>query len=161
MKGFLMKLLNKSISILIILAFAGISVSCAGSSSSGSGDAKLSFAETRFEVRIPSVLNADESMLMEILDEVTGIALNPERFKMETTDGSTYSVRLPLAVGSVIRYRYVKNGQNGIIERDTNGNQVLYRLYHVDKPSVVQGSCYQLGSKSIYRHDRRTQRLYL
>jgi hypothetical protein len=133
-----MKFLNKSISVLLILALTVLNVSCADSSSLKNGSQKLSFAETNFEVRIPSALNAGESILMEVLDEVTGVALNPERFKMETSDGLTYTLRLPLAIGSVIRYRYVKNGQNSIIEKDTAGNQVHYRLYHVADPSVVR-----------------------
>ena len=133
-----MKLFNKALSILIILAIAGISASCAGSSTSNKGAQKLSYAETVFEVRMPFALNAGEELLMEVLDEVTGIALNPERFKMDTSDGVTYSVRLPFAIGSVICYRYVKNGQNNIIEKDSSGNQIHYRLYHVTDSSIVR-----------------------
>ena len=132
-----MKIFNNALSFLIILAIVGISVSCAGSSSSGNGTQKLSYAETVFEVRIPTALNSGEGLLMEVLDEVTGIALNPERFKMETKDGIAYSVRLPLVTGSVLRYRYVKNSQNNTIEKDPSGNQVHYRLYQVIDASIV------------------------
>ena len=132
-----MKLFNKALSILIIMAFVGISASCAGSSATSKGTKNVSYAETVFEVQIPSSLIAGEGLLLEVLDEVTGIALNPERFKMETSDGATYNVRLPLAVGSVICYRYVKNGQNNVIEKDSLGNQIHYRLYHVADASIV------------------------
>ncbi len=133
-----MKKLNKSFSFFIILTFAGGLISC-GNPSSISGEAqKLTFAETVFEVRIPSAIDASENMLLEFLDEVTGIALNPERFKLDTNDGVTYSVHIPLAIGSVIRYRYVKDGQNSVIERDASGNQIQYRLYQVAEPSIVQ-----------------------
>jgi len=161
-----MKSINKSISILMILALAVLAASCADSTSLKNGAQKLSFAETNFEVRIPSALNAGESILMEMLDEVTGIALNPERFKMESADGLTYTLRLPLAIGSVIRYRYVKDGQNGIIERDPAGNQVHYRLYHVSDALVVRdlvtawdANPYQsiTGELSGYIFDKKTE----
>lgn len=161
-----MKLMNKSISILLILAFAVLGASCADSTSLKNGAQKLSYAETNFVVRIPSALNTGESILMEMLDEVTGIALNPERFKMEFEDGLTYTLRLPLAVGSVIRYRYVKDGQNSIVERDPAGNQVHYRLYHVSDASEVRdlvttwdSNPYQgiTGELSGYIFDKNTE----
>ena len=133
-----MKLFYKSISILMILTFAVLAASCADSTTLNNGTQKLSFAETNFEVRIPSALNSDENILLELLDEVTGIALNPERFKMESSDGMTYTLRMPLSIGSVIRYRYVKDGQSDTIERDPAGNQVHYRLYHVSDASVIR-----------------------
>ncbi len=137
-EGVLMKKFNKSISVVLIIALIILTAYCADPLPLKDKIQKLSFAETNFEVRIPAVLNTGESILLEMLDEVTGIALNPERFKMESTDGLTFTLKLPLAVGSVIRYRYVKNGQNGIIEKDPSGNQVHYRLYHVNDAAVVR-----------------------
>lgn len=133
-----MKLLNKSLSILIIMSLTSLAVSCADSLSLNNGSGNLSYAETNFEVRIPSALNSGESLIMEMIDEVTGIALNPERFKMDTTDGLTYNAKIPLVIGSVIRYRYVKNSQNSTIESDPTGNHVQYRLFHVTDASFVR-----------------------
>ena len=133
-----MKLFKKTYSILLIIAFAGISISCGSSSSSKNGTQKLSYAETEFIVQIPSPLASDESLVLEVLDEVTGIALNPERFKLNSSDGFNFNVRLPLAIGSVLKYRYVRNGQNSIIERDTSGNQIQYRLHKVADASIVR-----------------------
>jgi hypothetical protein len=133
-----MKIIYKYLSILIILAISGISVSCSGSSSPGKVSQKLSYAETVFEVQVPSALNANEGLLLEVLDEVTGIALNPERFKMTSTDGIMFSIHIPMAIGSVIRYRYVRDGQTNVIEKDSSGNQVHYRLFHVTNPTKIR-----------------------
>ena len=133
-----MKKLYKPIAVVLIIALIILTAYCVDPLPLKDKIQKLSYAETNFEVRIPTALNMGESILLEILDEVTGIALNPERFKMESKDGLTFSLKLPLAIGSVIRYRYVKNGQNGLIEKDPAGNQVHYRLYSVSDASVVQ-----------------------
>jgi hypothetical protein len=120
-----MKKINKSITVILIIALIILTAYCVDPLPLNNQSQKLSFAETSFEVLIPSALNTGESILLEMLDEVTGIALNPERFKMESTDGITFTLRLPLAVGSVIRYRYVKDGQSGTIERDPAGNRYI------------------------------------
>jgi hypothetical protein len=132
-----MKKVYKITSILFFFILAILITSCSSLSITGKGPQKLSFSEVVFQVRPPSALNSGEGILLEILDEVTGIPLNPERFNMDTTDGQAYSVRLPLAVGSLIRYRYLKTGQNNVIEKDGLGNQVQYRLYSVSDPAVI------------------------
>ncbi len=161
-----MKIIKISFSILMISSFLILATSCADPTALKNGSQKLAFAETNFEVHLPNGLNPGESVLLEILDEVTGIALNPERFKMESTDGLSFTVGLPLAIGSVIRYRYVKDGQSGIIERDPAGNQVHYRLYHINDASVVndfvaswEDTPYQgiTGELSGYIYDKKTE----
>ena len=161
-----MKKINKSISVILIMTLIVLTAYCVDPLPLKNKTQKLSFAETSFEVRIPSALNAGESILLEMIDEVTGIALNPERFKMDSSDGLTYTLRLPLVVGSVIRYRYVKDGQTGIIERDPNGSQVHYRLYQVADASVVRdlittwdSTPYQgiTGELSGYIFDKKTE----
>ena len=161
-----MKKINKSITVILIIALIILTAYCVDPLPLNNQSQKLSFAETSFEVRIPSALNTGESILLEMLDEVTGIALNPERFKMESADGITFTLRLPLAVGSVIRYRYVKDGQSGTIERDPAGNQVHYRLFHVSDASEVHdlvttwdGNPYQgiTGELSGYIFDKKTE----
>ncbi|HZW03340.1 MAG TPA: hypothetical protein VFF68_05410, partial [Anaerolineaceae bacterium] len=62
-------------------------------------------AEVSFLVETP-VLDADEVISLEILDEVTGLALNPSRHEMKKEADTLYSLSLPFAVGSVVKYRY-------------------------------------------------------
>jgi hypothetical protein len=161
-----MKSFNKIFSILVILASAISTTSCGGFSSKGTGLQKLSFSEIVFEAHLPASLNSGEGVLMEVLDEVTGIVLNPERFYMRSKDGQTFSVRVPLAIGSLIRYRYLKSGQNNIIEKDALGNQVQYRLYSVSDPSVVKDFVVNwennsftgtTGELSGYIYDQKTE----
>jgi hypothetical protein len=95
-------------------------------------------AEIAFTVELPAELNAGQSLYLEVLDEVTGLALNPARVKMEAVGGRTYTVKIPFVLGSVIKYRYIRdNDAVGSIEYTSRGQQVRYRLYQVIGPGVV------------------------
>ena len=158
-----MKITNKLFSFLIVFSITILSFSC---SAPKKYSQKLSFAETVFEVLLPSPLAADEQLILEILDEVTGIALNPERFKMSTSDGIVYSARLPLLEESVIRYRYVKSGENIIIEKDIFGDQIHYRLVRIRNASKIKdylanwgegAGQVKSGELSGYIYDNKTE----
>lgn len=119
------------VSLLIIIAAIFLFSSCSSVSGNAETHQKLNFAEIVFQTRLFEPLSENEVLYLEIVDEVTGIALNPTRFKMEAIGSAEYSIRLPLAIGSVIRYRYIRNGSGNTIEKDTQGRQILYRLYKV------------------------------
>jgi len=113
--------------------------SCSIFGSGGETQQKTTLAETVFEVTMVTPLSANEMLYLEILDEVTGIALNPTRYEMEAKDDYSYYVRIPLAIGSLVKYRYVRQGTDAnIIERDANGNVLQYRLNLIKKPAVVK-----------------------
>ena len=94
----------------------------------------MNYAETVFQARLFQPLSEGEDLYLETVDEVTGIALNPTRYKMEAIGSAEYSIRMPLAIGSVMRYRYVRGSSQNTIETDSRGNQVLYRLTQVMAP---------------------------
>ena len=71
---------------------------------------KTTLAETVFEVTLAEPLNENEILYLELLDEVTGIALNPTRYEMEAKDNYSYYVRIPMVIGSLVKYRYVRQG---------------------------------------------------
>jgi len=64
-----------------------------------------------FHVQIPDDTPTSDSVYLTLLDEVTGLFLNAQSFPM-TLDQSTgiYSLQLPFPVGSVIKYRYERQG---------------------------------------------------
>ena len=66
-----------------------------------------------FQVQVPDNTPKDDMVFLSILDEVTGLALNSEHYKMEELPVSTqmetsdtsryYSVSLPMKIGSVVK----------------------------------------------------------
>ena len=75
-----MKQLKYYWTILLVLAISLIMGSCAPYLTAKETVKKLSSSEMVFEVNLPEKLETDEILYLEILDEVTGIALNPARY---------------------------------------------------------------------------------
>ena len=94
-------------------------------------DSEALEALVTFNVEIPSNTPDDEPILLSILDEVTGLALNAKRFQMEAIDETHYKLTLPFELGSVVKYRFSRQGEILAEEHITDGRQVRYRLFHV------------------------------
>ena len=94
-------------------------------------------AEVTFEALLPVKLPEGQKLYLEILDEVTGLALNPSRARMESQDQQIFTVKVPSAVGSVVKYRYIRDDDPAGIEYTSLSQQVRYRLYSVDGPGIV------------------------
>ncbi len=107
-------------------------------------------AHVTFTVEVPPDTPKDQPIYLDILDEVTGLALNQERHPMRALDDRHYIITLPLKVGSVIKYRYSRQGLYTVIENTTNKRPVRYRLYKVDGPSQVQ-DIVSIWSDSVYK----------
>jgi len=75
---------------------------------------------------------------MNILDEVTGLAINPTSLLMTAEDATHYSVIIPFTMGSVVKYRYAHIGASVIQEHLSNGRSVRYRMVHVEGPGIVE-----------------------
>lgn len=134
----------------ILLALALVTAFLAGCDSFGgaaptpeaapplpAGDAPAPEAVVTFYVQVPADTPADEPVLLSVLDEVTGLALNARRYPMEPVDETHYAVALPFKVGSVVKYRYSRQGSILGEEHLTDGRPVRYRLFRVDGPGEV------------------------
>ena len=126
---------------------------------------KLSSSETVFEVTLPEKIKNNEIVYLEILDEVTGIALNPTRYEMQSKNDFTFIVRIPIVNGSSVKYRYVKRSDLDVIEFCPDGNQAHYRSYIVDHPAVTrdiisswtnEGTAFPTGEISGFVFDAKT-----
>jgi hypothetical protein len=98
----------------------------------------LQQSEVTFQVAVPD--NTDGGLYLIILDEVTGLALNPIEFQMQNSGSGKYTAKVPIANGSVVKYRYIKRAKAGtapIIEYTSNNKQVRYRLFHSTGSAVV------------------------
>ncbi len=106
-------------------------------------------AEVTFEAQLPAKLADGQSLYIEFLDEVTGLALNPARAKMQTSDGLYYGIKIPVAVGSVIKYRYFRDNDPAGIEYNPHNQPVRYRMYIVDGPGTVRDTIAGWKSKLV------------
>jgi hypothetical protein len=92
-----------------------------------------------FRVIIPDDTPTSDTVYLTILDEVTGLYLNSQSFPM-TLDPNTgiYSYQLPFPVGSVVKYRYERQGdQLRVAEHTSDGSPVRYRMYVANAPGGV------------------------
>ncbi len=91
-------------------------------------------AQVTFNVQLPEPLAPGESLAVSVLDEVTGLALNPVDYPMTQKDQMSYTAVLTIPDQAVVKYRYVKRGAARVIE-DTNVDaNIRYRLMHVSGP---------------------------
>jgi hypothetical protein len=90
-----------------------------------------------FRVRLQEQLSPGDSIYLTILDEVTGLALNPTHYILEAEDSVTYSVILPFRLQSTLKYRYTRAGDRVVQEHFSDGSAVRYRILKIDGPTVV------------------------
>ena len=95
-------------------------------------------AQTLFTVTVPGPLQSGEGVGLALLDEVTGLAFNPQVYPMQSSDGSNYTATLALPYNAVVRYRYVRTGGAQVVEDTVLGEPVRYRLYHAGGPAEVR-----------------------
>ena len=91
-----------------------------------------------FRVKIPADTPPDQPILISILDEVTGLALNAQRHPMKAGEDGEYILGLPFPVGTTVKYRYSRRGEVLAEEHTTDGRAVRYRIFQVQAPSEVQ-----------------------
>ena len=91
---------------------------------------------------IPDKLEENSGLYLEILDEVTGIYFNPDRYSMSQNSDTVYIFRIPLTIGAEINYRYIKIKDS--VETETNSwNQpVISRKLIVEGPELVQDTIF-------------------
>lgn len=121
-----MKSINRVFIIVYCLIF--FLYSCSPISIINNQDFQASPIDIAFKVALPEPLAAEESIYIEVLDEITGINLNPKRFKMNLDNELNYSFNFPVIRGSQIKYRYIKIGADTNIELNGYGERVDYRV---------------------------------
>lgn len=94
--------------------------------------------EVIFTAKIPPDTPPDSKILVDILDELTGLALNPLRYTMVKQDETHFKVHIAVPLNSTIKYRYLRGGGPPAPEYNPGGKQVRYRLHHVTGPVEIQ-----------------------
>ncbi len=94
-------------------------------------------ADFAFEAVLREPLSPGESLALSVLDEVTGLPLNPVNYPMEAADSTHYRALLPIPPGSVVKYRYLRLGGATVVEDSAADRPVRYRLLHVSGPGGI------------------------
>lgn len=105
----------------------------------GEQERSLKYAEITFVVNIPGS-NSSINYSIEIVDEVTGLALNPSRYSLSMSPDGSFRITLPFLMGSILKYRYLQDGSPVKIEHTLRGDPVRYRVFLVDGVATVQDS---------------------
>jgi hypothetical protein len=114
-----------------------LSTAC-GSSVGTESSLRYGQAEVLFRVTLPQALPDGTSLGIEIVDDVTGLAFNPLRYEMTQQDDTNYFVKLPLTIGSVQKYRYVRLSGSTMIECSPQGTEIRFRLADITGPGIFQ-----------------------
>ncbi len=94
-------------------------------------------APITFSVTLPAPLMAGEVLYLSVVDEVTGLGLNPVNYPMQGMDTLHYTATIPFAMDSVVKYRYLRQGKLPTLEDNSADKAVRYRLYYVTGPGAV------------------------
>jgi hypothetical protein len=109
----------------------------------------VALAEVNINLSLPVPLAPGESLYLALLDEVTGLGLNPLMYQMQPVDAQKYTVKLPIQVGSVIKYRYIRQGNVSIQEYTGQGAPVRYRVAYVPGPTTVDDILTTWGNQNF------------
>src|SRR5512138_828506 len=104
---------------------------------SGPTPTPLPRSETKFTVRLPEPLPAGEVLALSVVDEVTGLALNPVDYQMTPVDAITYAATLPIPDQAVLKYRYIRRGAQVVIEDSNTDTPIRYRLMYISGPTQI------------------------
>ncbi len=94
-------------------------------------------AAITFRVALPTPLLSGEVLYLSVVDEVTGLGLNPVNYAMQGMDAVHYSVTIPFTINSIVKYRYMRQGKLPILENNPADKTVRYRLYYATNSGEV------------------------
>lgn len=93
-----------------------------------------------FIVKLPAELEDNQTMSIDILDEVTGLALNPQRIALTCSSRSNCETRISVPLGTVVKYRYLREGDVPAYEYNSLNHQVRYRIAYAESPASINDS---------------------
>lgn len=92
--------------------------------------------EFSVELRLPA--SADTQLAVDILDEVSGMLYNIERFPLLRQPDGKFQGTLILPENATLRYRYVMTAPLEVAEQKADGTPVGYRIAFVHKNAVIK-----------------------
>ena len=116
---------------------------------SGPAPTALPRAQVSYTVRLPEPLLPNEVLVLSVLDEVTGLALNPVDYQMNIVDSNTYTTSLAIPDKSVIKYRYVRSGPARVSEDTNTDSYIRYRMLLVNGPTQIVDTVNSWADKPV------------
>lgn len=97
----------------------------------------LPAAEVIFNVLPPEGTSNRDDLALVLLDEVTSLVHHTTTIPMKRLADGHWQVRLTPPVGSLLRYRYIRNKPSLAHEVTTSGASILYRVAHIPGPIQI------------------------
>jgi hypothetical protein len=94
-------------------------------------------AAITFNVTLPAPLPAGEVLYLSVVDEITGLGLNPVNISMQSMDSLHYTATFPFVLNSIVKYRYLRQGKSSTLEDTSADKTVRYRMYLITGPGEV------------------------
>ena len=91
----------------------------------------------QFNLTLPMALGAGERVVLELVDEVTGVPYNTRQYDLTPTSESEFTITLDFPQGSVLKYRYVRIGTEMIPEATPQTDAVRYRMLAAEENTTV------------------------
>jgi len=133
--------------LLIICVFCGFLSGCSTNDGISSGlmessneiaHAPREYAEVNFTVRVPATQAEPGPIYLQMLDEVTGLLLNPITYRLSEQSANVYTANIAVPLNSLIKYRYTYGENSTNIEFTPMGQAVRYRLALIDQPMTIE-----------------------
>lgn len=99
---------------------------------------ELPTTKITFFVETPAEITPGQEVMIEFLDELTGLAVAPDRRLMERIDLTHFTLTTDVIGNSVIKYRYFRRGENPSLEYNYLNKPVRYRFIFANHLSEVR-----------------------
>ncbi|RJP53192.1 MAG: hypothetical protein C4583_05145 [Anaerolineaceae bacterium] len=93
--------------------------------------APLPTTQVTFHAALSAALAPNETLVLRILDEVSGLGFNYTDYPLQPRDALNYLATVPLPINSVVKYRYVRLGGNEMHETSAVNQPIRYRMHYV------------------------------
>ncbi len=91
-----------------------------------------------FRLTLPEPLASGETIYLVFVDEITGLPFNQQKVAMTHEDATHLIAIIPLPQGSIVKYRYARQGAYLAQEYTPDGRPVRYRMLEVNGPEKVE-----------------------
>ena len=94
--------------------------------------------DIHFQLTLPQPIARNEKIVLEVLDDVTGLPYNSYSVELKPSTDLIYLAALNVPTGSVLKYRYAKLDQSSTPEATADGQPVIYRMYYAAENALVE-----------------------
>jgi len=84
--------------------------------------------ETKFSVNLINPLEEDETLFVEIIDEISGVGNHEVKHELSKINENNYETMFFCTKGSLVKYRYSKMNSDYQTELAADGSSIRYRL---------------------------------